>query len=110
MRPLDLPAQVERLQVAAHRALGDPQRLDQLVKRGEPLTRDQVQQVAAASLGKHFNLFDGIRAQFIINIRQPAKTVKKLHEKETDFARIFFFNDTATTEIYTLSLHDALPI
>jgi len=22
----------------------------------------------------------------------------------------FFFNDTATTEIYTLSLHDALPI
>ena len=31
-----------------------------------------------------------------------------------DFFRIkqsfFFFNDTATTEIYTLSLHDALPI
>src|SRR4051812_49499333 len=27
------------------------------------------------------------------------------------FLRIcFFFNDTATTEIYTLSLHDALPI
>ena len=23
---------------------------------------------------------------------------------------MFFFNDTATTEIYTLSLHDALPI
>src|SRR3989338_9515003 len=31
---------------------------------------------------------------------------------ETSFDRnfIFFFNDTATTEIYTLSLHDALPI
>src|SRR5258705_5234690 len=27
-----------------------------------------------------------------------------------DFCPIFFFNDTATTEIYTLSLHDALPI
>ena len=26
------------------------------------------------------------------------------------FYIIFFFNDTATTEIYTLSLHDALPI
>ena len=26
------------------------------------------------------------------------------------FLFIFFFNDTATTEIYTLSLHDALPI
>src|SRR5215813_15437621 len=25
------------------------------------------------------------------------------------FALFFFFNDTATTEIYTLSLHDALP-
>src|SRR5271163_5199485 len=25
-------------------------------------------------------------------------------------AIFFFFNDTATTEIYTLSLHDALPI
>src|SRR2546422_1508762 len=26
------------------------------------------------------------------------------------FLLFFFFNDTATTEIYTLSLHDALPI
>src|SRR3990170_7928250 len=26
------------------------------------------------------------------------------------FKFFFFFNDTATTEIYTLSLHDALPI
>src|SRR2546429_9198381 len=26
------------------------------------------------------------------------------------FLAFFFFNDTATTEIYTLSLHDALPI
>src|SRR6266478_8103540 len=27
-----------------------------------------------------------------------------------NYAFFFFFNDTATTEIYTLSLHDALPI
>src|SRR2546429_7377160 len=27
-----------------------------------------------------------------------------------DYFSFFFFNDTATTEIYTLSLHDALPI
>src|SRR3712207_8203140 len=27
-----------------------------------------------------------------------------------DILYFFFFNDTATTEIYTLSLHDALPI
>src|SRR5258707_1952797 len=30
------------------------------------------------------------------------------HAGATD--QLFFFNDTATTEIYTLSLHDALPI
>src|SRR6267143_7126183 len=29
---------------------------------------------------------------------------------QTFFYFFFFFNDTATTEIYTLSLHDALPI
>src|SRR2546422_6378557 len=28
----------------------------------------------------------------------------------SNFFSFFFFNDTATTEIYTLSLHDALPI
>src|SRR2546427_11681671 len=28
----------------------------------------------------------------------------------TPHSLVFFFNDTATTEIYTLSLHDALPI
>ena len=30
--------------------------------------------------------------------------------EERNKAVSFFFNDTATTEIYTLSLHDALPI
>src|SRR3712207_9164356 len=30
--------------------------------------------------------------------------------KDTCYYGFFFFNDTATTEIYTLSLHDALPI
>src|SRR2546430_14945520 len=30
--------------------------------------------------------------------------------KHPSFLIFFFFNDTATTEIYTLSLHDALPI
>src|SRR5476649_997508 len=35
--------------------------------------------------------------------------VKGIQEGYKRFA-IFFFNDTATTEIYTLSLHDALPI
>src|SRR3954462_10474700 len=37
----------------------------------------------------------------------------KLHVSQnfwTTIFHFFFFNDTATTEIYTLSLHDALPI
>src|SRR2546430_826210 len=33
-----------------------------------------------------------------------------LHICYTLYSFFFFFNDTATTEIYTLSLHDALPI
>src|SRR3712207_2907562 len=31
-------------------------------------------------------------------------------QSERYYVDFFFFNDTATTEIYTLSLHDALPI
>ena len=34
--------------------------------------------------------------------------IKKRNSKKEK--KIFFFNDTETTEIYTLSLHDALPI
>src|SRR6266705_875932 len=33
-----------------------------------------------------------------------------LKKKKKIYSHYFFFNDTATTEIYTLSLHDALPI
>src|SRR2546422_10565680 len=32
------------------------------------------------------------------------------HDTSKSCFFFFFFNDTATTEIYTLSLHDALPI
>src|SRR3712207_7711193 len=32
------------------------------------------------------------------------------HQVVMTVLAVFFFNDTATTEIYTLSLHDALPI
>src|SRR5215472_19357990 len=33
-----------------------------------------------------------------------------MHIHSFHYIFFFFFNDTATTEIYTLSLHDALPI
>src|SRR5256885_16326730 len=36
--------------------------------------------------------------------------IDMLTYSRSSFFFFFFFNDTATTEIYTLSLHDALPI
>src|ERR1044072_8748570 len=42
----------------------------------------------------------------------PDRKSTRLNSSHNDISRLpsFFFNDTATTEIYTLSLHDALPI
>src|SRR6266705_6610420 len=39
----------------------------------------------------------------------PALSTATTKTNCTDYS-FFFFNDTATTELYTLSLHDALPI
>src|SRR5690242_21935842 len=36
--------------------------------------------------------------------------IRCIHDGYVILLSFFFFNDTATTEIYTLSLHDALPI
>src|SRR5215469_10650268 len=44
---------------------------------------------------------------FLIHLTLVGTTIFLLNRTITPF---FFFNDTATTEIYTLSLHDALPI
>src|SRR2546430_12677108 len=38
------------------------------------------------------------------------QVVKSILILIVEYSFFFFFNDTATTEIYTLSLHDALPI
>src|SRR5882762_6864311 len=40
----------------------------------------------------------------------PQRTESSTFSETAVFFLFFFFNDTATTEIYTLSLHDALPI
>src|SRR3712207_7232537 len=36
--------------------------------------------------------------------------ISVIERRDLLYCYFFFFNDTATTEIYTLSLHDALPI
>src|SRR5205807_8672989 len=43
-------------------------------------------------------------------LSSPFSTSCSLHSSLLFCSIFFFFNDTATTEIYTLSLHDALPI
>src|SRR5947207_15426785 len=50
----------------------------------------------------------------IVNISYPILSLHSIVSLSIcsflSFFYFFFFNDTATTEIYTLSLHDALPI
>src|SRR2546429_5507942 len=40
----------------------------------------------------------------------PTMVCSRYSARSSHASLFFFFNDTATTEIYTLSLHDALPI
>src|SRR5439155_24494362 len=51
-------------------------------------------------------------SHFRINSSIVSSSLLTLHfpPSPSPFFFSFFFNDTATTEIYTLSLHDALPI
>src|SRR6266542_4293156 len=46
----------------------------------------------------------------ISNVRIKNDTGSEIEVDYNFLFYLFFFNDTATTEIYTLSLHDALPI
>src|SRR5690606_39327814 len=45
-----------------------------------------------------------------LSLRHSSSSVCSYHLFHRPSLSSFFFNDTATTEIYTLSLHDALPI
>src|SRR3954464_13465515 len=51
----------------------------------------------------------GVVAQRVRDREERAQH-KRRHGRSGIGLVVFFFNDTATTEIYTLSLHDALPI
>src|ERR1039458_6488071 len=56
-----------------------------------------------------------LSAALLASTARPSKLVPACrclvsHAAAWVAAFFFFFNDTATTEIYTLSLHDALPI
>src|SRR5262250_1806775 len=57
------------------------------------------------SRGWPANLLDRLAAR-----AQPYRLQRLPQSDGSSLVYLFFFNDTATTEIYTLSLHDALPI
>src|SRR3989337_1896018 len=50
------------------------------------------------------------RARQPVDLEGRSGSAQQFEEERAGLLRFFFFNDTATTEIYTLSLHDALPI
>src|SRR2546430_201576 len=50
------------------------------------------------------------QSNLVCRLLLEKKKIKRQHTCPPQIYSLFFFNDTATTEIYTLSLHDALPI
>src|ERR1051326_325471 len=63
------------------------------------------QDVELATVNLGLYQYDGVLPE----IRSEEHTSELQSHSFISYA-VFFFNDTATTEIYTLSLHDALPI
>src|SRR5574340_860927 len=66
---------------------------------------------AARSTSRPYRGRGGIVARAARRLRvSAARDRDAARDHREDRSAIVFFNDTATTEIYTLSLHDALPI
>src|SRR5215204_7542287 len=72
-----------------------------------------VTEVRTSLSEKKFELCREIKVCNMIKLLSRKPTALRLVNPSAATIKIFtafFFNDTATTEIYTLSLHDALPI
>src|ERR1044072_8579378 len=67
---------------------------------------------ARAGAVQHSRQLDGVQLGHVVvgDHRSEEHTSELQSHCDISYAVFFFFNDTATTEIYTLSLHDALPI
>src|SRR5229473_2952536 len=90
----------------------DLKTIGQLIKRGVHQARVFMRALALRQLGQ------GITApQVAAALPLTPKAIREIAHRYNSngleaafYYKLFFFNDTATTEIYTLSLHDALPI
>src|ERR1039457_5745682 len=76
------------------------------------LTKDRVRVAPLTQSDHPFDLFgfDTRLGALCLSRCVAAGSMRELVDPHDDRVAAFFFNDTATTEIYTLSLHDALPI
>src|SRR5260370_1138965 len=110
---------------ADSRRAGEQERADRAIRMRESRTREQNRSRSeehTSELQSHLNLV--CRLLLEKKKKQPEQPCPRPYQSLYLHAlcslslphpippmrAVFFFNDTATTEIYTLSLHDALPI
>src|SRR4051795_4025905 len=70
---------------------------------------DEIHRLAHDQPARHGERHGGVRRS-LSEPRRDGYRHLALPPVPAHLGDVFFFNDTATTEIYTLSLHDALPI
>ena len=74
------------------------------------VTDEAIKRTIGKTLEESFSILTGITDPIQLEaFRQEYRLEADVH-MNVNTQLFFFFNDTATTEIYTLSLHDALPI
>src|SRR5215469_6007355 len=72
--------------------------------------RDLVCRLLLEKKKKKYSAFKLFMGSNVTDLILEEGVVRGVRYQTSDGFYEFFFNDTATTEIYTLSLHDALPI
>src|SRR6266571_5757414 len=111
--PVATPEKKPRdLQLADNRKALFDYSIEDRFEAGIALTGTEIKSMRAG----HVNLRDGYahieKGQAWLRNVHIAPWTHAAHDNHEPLRsrKFFFFNDTATTEIYTLSLHDALPI
>src|SRR3712207_9183181 len=95
---------------------------ERVMSEEEAFVPDSVKVVLASGSPRRRELLAREGIPFVVHVSEvdeslepdllanPEEAAKKLAERKAGVVVQDFFNDTATTEISTLSLHDALPI